>query len=86
MHCIRRDSAALSDGTGGALPHDVSPNDRESKQRAVRILARSIYKDLMAQGFDDRQIVNLASELISEVTSSIATTSSDREQAAAAAR
>ena len=52
----------------------------------MRILARSIYKDLMAQGFDDRQIVNLASELISEVTSSIATTSSDREQAAAAAR
>lgn len=62
----------------------MSPNDRESKQRAVRILARSIYKDLVAQGFDERQIVNVASELISEVTTSLATTSSGREQAAAA--
>lgn len=44
-------------------------NDREAKARAVKILAKSIYRDLEAQGFDEKQIVSLATELISEVTS-----------------
>jgi hypothetical protein len=41
--------------------------DREAKSRAVKILAKSIYRDLEAQGFDEKQIVALATELISEV-------------------
>lgn len=51
----------------------VSPmTERETRHRAVRILAKSIYRDLEAQGFDEKQIVALATELISEVTSKIA--------------
>ena len=46
--------------------------DREAKSRAVKILAKSIYRDLEAQGFDEKQTVSLATELISEVTSRIA--------------
>ena len=46
--------------------------DREAKARAVKILAKSIYRDLEAQGFDEKQIVALATELISEVTIKIA--------------
>ena len=46
-------------------------NDREAKARAVKILAKSIYRDLEAQGFDEKQIVSLATELISEVTTKI---------------
>lgn len=69
----------LAVGTGGALALDVSTTDRDSRQRAVRILARSIYKDLVAQGYDDKQIVGLASELIGEVTTSLATASSGRD-------
>jgi hypothetical protein len=42
--------------------------EREAKTRAVKILAKSIYRDLEAQGFDEKQIVALATELISEVT------------------
>lgn len=61
----------------------MSTNDRDSRQRAVRILARSIYKDLVAQGYDDKQIVGLASELIGEVTSNLATASSGRDALAA---
>lgn len=38
------------------------------RNRAVRILAKSLYRDLRSQGFDERQIVSLATELISEVT------------------
>ena len=49
--------------------------DRESKARAVKILAKSIYRDLEAQGFDERQIVSLATELISEVTAKMSKTS-----------
>ena len=45
--------------------------DREAKSRAVKILAKSIYRDLESQGFDEKQIVALATELISEVTTKI---------------
>jgi len=48
-----------------------SMTDREAKTRAVKILAKSIYRDLEAQGFDEKQIVALATELISEVTMKI---------------
>ena len=54
-------------------------NDREAKARAVKILAKSIYRDLEAQGFDEKQIVALATELISEVTAKISTTKVTRE-------
>ena len=46
--------------------------DREAKSRAVRILAKSIFRDLTAQGYADKQIVSLATELISEVTNRMA--------------
>ena len=46
--------------------------DREAKSRAVKILAKSIYRDLEAQGYDEKQIVALATELISEVTTKMA--------------
>jgi hypothetical protein len=38
------------------------------KNRSVRILAKSIFRELKTQGYDDRQIVSLATELLSEVT------------------
>jgi len=46
-------------------------NDRDVKAKAVRILAKSIYRELTQQGYDDKQIVSLATELISEVTARI---------------
>ena len=56
--------------------------DREAKSRAVKILAKSIYRDLEAQGFDEKQIVSLATELISEVTTKIARDKSPTQQLA----
>jgi hypothetical protein len=50
----------------------MTNTDRDSKTKAVRILAKSIYRELTAQGYDDKQIVSLATELISEVTARIA--------------
>src|SRR3569833_455775 len=56
-------------GTNGAENWSAIMSDREAKARAVKILAKSIFRDLEAQGFDEKQIVALATELISEVTS-----------------
>ena len=57
-------------------------SDREAKVRAVKILAKSIYRDLEAQGFDEKQIVSLATELISEVTSKMSGTNGKAQQLA----
>jgi hypothetical protein len=45
---------------------------RDNKARQVRILAKSIFKDLQDQGLDEKQIVALATELLSAVTNSMA--------------
>ena len=57
----------MKPGTASA-PQLTAMTEREAKSRAVKILAKSIYRDLEAQGFDEKQIVALATELISEVT------------------
>jgi hypothetical protein len=56
----------------GASCCALTMSEREAKTRAVKILAKSIYRDLEAQGFDEKQIVALATELISEVTTKMA--------------
>jgi hypothetical protein len=45
------------------------------RNRAVRILAKSIFRELTAQGYDEKQIVNLATALLGEVTTTIASRS-----------
>ena len=54
---------------------DVTEN--EARERAVRILVRSLYKELVAQGFDDKQILAVAIELVGKVTDKL---SADGEQ------
>lgn len=71
------DFERLPDGPAGTASAPLDPGnmtERETKSRAVKILAKSIYRDLEAQGFDEKQIVSLATELISEVTSRMART------------
>jgi hypothetical protein len=69
-------------GMPRAVPVGAPMNDREAKARAVKILAKSIYRDLEAQGFDEKQIVALATELISEVTTKISKDSGRQPQVA----
>ena len=61
------------------LLRHIEMTDREAKTRAVKILAKSIYRDLEAQGFDEKQIVALATELISEVTNKISRGQSEQK-------
>jgi len=42
------------------------------QKRAVRILAKSIYRELRSQGYDEKQIVSLATELLGEVAKKMA--------------
>jgi len=58
----------------------AGPGNSE-RQKAIKILARSLHKQLTSEGYGDRQIVALATELISEVTSRIAADHVSREAA-----
>lgn len=42
-----------------------------NRERALRILSKSLYRDLRQNGYDPKQIVTLASELIEQVTTDI---------------
>jgi hypothetical protein len=48
-----------------------NPGPAANRERAVKILAKSIYKELRQNGYDPKQIVALSSELISLVTTEI---------------
>ncbi len=47
------------------------------RSKAVRILAKSIFRELTAQGYNELQVVALATELIGEVANTIAARSPD---------
>jgi hypothetical protein len=46
----------------------ISTEPLIQRNRSVRILAKSLFRELKSQGYDEKQIVSLATELISEVT------------------
>jgi hypothetical protein len=58
---LTQTTAALDSGSA-PLPN---------REKALKILSKSIYKDLRQNGYEPRQIVALASEIISLVTSDI---------------
>lgn len=53
---------------------DASHGERD---KAVKILAKSIFRELKMNGYETRQIVALSSELLGLVTSTIKTDSND---------
>lgn len=46
-----------------------------SRERALRILSKALYRDLRQNGYEPKQIVALASELIAQVTSDMSSDS-----------
>ena len=50
----------------------VAATPQQDREKALKILARSMFKELKSQGYEARQIVALATELISQVTSDLA--------------
>lgn len=49
-----------------ALPFDTTPGS--SDPRALRILAKTIFRELRSSGYSSRQLMELASELLGCVT------------------
>jgi hypothetical protein len=49
----------------------AAPSSLPNREKALRILSKSIYKELRQNGYEPKQIVALATELISLVTSDI---------------
>lgn len=43
------------------------------RQRGVRILAKTLYRDLTSQGYASKDIVNLATQLLAQVTEQMGT-------------
>ena len=56
---------------GHLIQQNLGQGQPAGRERAVRILAKSIYKELRHNGYDPKQIVALSSELISLVTTEI---------------
>jgi hypothetical protein len=52
-----------------ALPFDISVNARDP--RAYAILAKTIYRELRAEGYSAREVMSLASELLELVASEV---------------
>jgi hypothetical protein len=50
---------------------DVLPTPGPSREKALQILSKSIYKELRENGYEPKQIVALASEIISLVTTDL---------------
>jgi hypothetical protein len=48
-----------------------APSSLPNREKALRILSKSIYKELRQNGYEPKQIVALATELISLVTTDI---------------
>ena len=53
---------------GMTVTENNRPNAQRVDRRSLRILARSIARDLSADGLDAHQLLALASELLSEAT------------------
>lgn len=50
---------------------DAKPSPMPNREKALKILSKSIYKELRQNGYEPKQIVALATELISQVTTDI---------------
>jgi len=64
----------VTDATEKAAP----PTDAKAaaeREKALKILAKSIFKELKSQGYETKQIVGLATELLSQVTEDLHTDS-----------
>ena len=44
---------------------------RSEREKALKILAKSIFRELRSQGYDAREIVSLSTELLSLITTDI---------------
>ena len=61
----------LKPGTKAPTAIDPATSSIPNREKALKILSKSIYKEMRQNGYEPKQIVALATELISLVTSDI---------------
>ena len=54
-----------------ALPFDTQPGASPADPKALAILAKTIYRELRASGYAERDVIALAGELLGMVTSEV---------------
>jgi hypothetical protein len=59
--------------TTGKTDAKVAQDRTQEREKALRILAKSIFKELKSQGYETKQIVGLATELLAQVTDDLHT-------------
>ena len=77
-------SACLSSSCGREVPPNsllgnpgetsneaYSTHVMATRSKSVRILAKSLYKELATQGYDQQEVVSFATALLSEVTDNL---------------
>jgi hypothetical protein len=64
----------VTDATAKADPK-LDAKATAEREKALKILAKSIFKELKSQGYETKQIVGLATELLSQVTEDLHTDS-----------
>ena len=57
--------------TNASAPAAAAPAALPNREKAIQILSKSIYKELRENGYEPKQIVALATEIISLVTTDI---------------
>jgi len=60
-----------------AIPFDEIKSARDP--RALAILAKTIYRELRANGYEERDVIALAGELLGQVTSEVKTKASEKQ-------
>ena len=63
-------NTAVGSSEGPATSTIKTPADRD---KALKILAKSICKELKSQGYESKHIVSLATELLSQITDDLHT-------------
>jgi hypothetical protein len=71
---MQRTDRVLQEETAMAQVLDrgtLDPNGRMVREKAVKILAKSIYRELKSNGYEAREIVALSTELLGLLTTEI---------------
>jgi hypothetical protein len=79
ISCIASASTALVQGERGGFPRMAQLIEREAldrthrgeRDKALKILAKSIFRELKTNGYSAREIVSLSTELLSLITTEI---------------
>ena len=56
---------------GTTMSRQVEPSAALLHDRSLKIIAKSLFRELKENGYDNRQIVNLSTELLGLVTSEL---------------